>query len=75
MEQTFQSIAGKLVTTEMINNKMGGDVTEEAIRILLNKCLYQEKIPKAWQNAEVILLRVEGRYRKYGQLSKTIKLH
>lgn len=46
------------ITTEMI--KMAGYVLEEAIRILFNKCVHQGKIPKAWHNAEVILLFKKG---------------
>lgn len=66
------------ITTEMI--KMGGETLEEAVIILLNKCLHQGKIPKAWHNAEVILLFKKGdianmeNYRPISLLSHLYKL-
>jgi len=46
------------ITSEML--KAGGIVLEEAMCVLLNKCLEQGKIPEAWQNAEIILLFKKG---------------
>lgn len=46
------------ITNEML--KIGGKTLEEAILILLNKCLEEGKTPEAWQNAEVIILFKKG---------------
>lgn len=46
------------ITTEML--KLGGNIIEEALKTLLNKCLYEGKIPKEWYNSEVILLFKKG---------------
>jgi len=42
------------VTCEML--KMGGSTVEETLRVLLNKCPNEGRIPDAWHNAEVVLL-------------------
>lgn len=66
------------VTSEMM--KIGGAVVEKSLRILLNKCLREGKIPNEWQNAEVILLFKKGdntnieNYRPVSLLSHLYKL-
>lgn len=66
------------ITAEML--KMGGSKLEETIRLLLNKCLLEGKIPKLWKNAEVILLHKKGdianieNYRPISLLSHIYKL-
>lgn len=35
--------------------KLGGSELREAIRVLLNKCIEEQRIPKNWQGSEVIL--------------------
>lgn len=47
-----------LVTGEML--KIGGDTLEQALLVLLNKCLEEGRIPDQWQNAEVVLLFKKG---------------
>jgi len=42
------------ITCEMI--KIGSETLMEHVRLLLNECLTEGKIPTKWQNAEVILL-------------------
>lgn len=46
------------ITTEML--KYGGAVTIESIKILLNKCLSEGRIPDTWKNAQVVLLYKKG---------------
>jgi len=64
------------VMSEML--KMGGEPLEEALLILLNKCLREQQIPTAWKNAEVILLFKKGasveNYRPISLLSTFYKL-
>jgi len=65
------------ITSEML--KAGGIVLEEAMCVLLNKCLEQGKIPETWQNAEIILLFKKGdpdiaNYRPISLLSTLYKV-
>lgn len=66
------------ITAEML--KMGGITLEHALCVLLNKCISEEKIPKPWQNAEVILIFKKGdntniaNYRPISLLSHLYKL-
>lgn len=66
------------ITSEML--KMADETTLKVMKILLNKCLVNEKTPKTWQNAEVILLFKKGdntnieNYRPINLLSHLYKL-
>jgi hypothetical protein len=66
------------ITSDII--KMGGCELKEAIKILLNKCLEEGKIPDNWTNAEVKLLYKKGdtenleNYRPISLLSHVYKL-
>jgi len=61
--------------------KMGGCTVEERLRVLLNKCPNEGRIPDAWHNAEVVLLFKNGdntdieNYRPISRLSHLYKLH
>lgn len=66
------------ITSEML--KMGGKVLREAVRILLNKCLMEGRIPESWNNAEIVLIHKKGdntnleNYRPISLLSHLYKL-
>lgn len=67
-----------LIIGEML--KIGGEVLEKALLVLLNKCLEEGKIFDPWQNAEIILLFKKGdctnmeNYRHISLLSVFYKL-
>lgn len=46
------------VTIDMI--KMGGDKLLDIVKLLLDKCIEEGKVPDTWNNAEVILLHKKG---------------
>lgn len=66
------------ITSEML--KMGGETLIEAVKILINKCLMEGRIPEPWKNAEIILLYKKGdhtnieNYRPISLLSHMYKL-
>lgn len=66
------------ITSEML--KLGSKTVEQAIKILLNKCLEEGKIPEEWNNAEVVILFKKGdvtnieNYRPISLLSQMYKM-
>lgn len=66
------------ITCEML--KLGEEVIERPLQILLNKCLLEGNIPEPWKNAEVVLLFKKGKsdnienYRPISLLSHVYKL-
>ena len=77
--KSCKSLGPNQIIGEML--KAGGTGLEVALCALFNKCLEEEKIPEAWQNAEVILLFKKGdpaniaNYRPISLLNHQFTLH